>query len=162
MVLNVRRKGSLRALLLTRDQRVRNAPVALLEFWLFVFSSGHKKEGNWVMSYVLGLVTNEEKPALTFVVPLKDEQATIGDLFNGIALEASKITDQWEVVFVDDGSTDKSWEVIECLASQNRDRIKALRFRRNAGKAAALAAGWKSSKGDIIFTMDADLQDDPQ
>ena len=62
------------------------------------------------MSYVLGLVTNEEKPALTFVVPLKDEQATIGDLFNGIAREASKITDQWEVVFVDDGSTDKSWK----------------------------------------------------
>jgi len=114
------------------------------------------------MSYILGLATGDEKPALTFVVPLKDEEATIAALFGGIALEAIKVTKQWEVIFIDDGSTDSSWAVIEKLAGENQEHIKAVRFRHNAGKAAALEAGWRESKGDIIFTMDADLQDDPK
>jgi glycosyltransferase involved in cell wall biosynthesis len=114
------------------------------------------------MSYILGLVTGDEKPALTFVVPLKDEEATIAALFGGIALEATKVSKQWEVIFIDDGSTDSSWAVIEKLARENQEHIKAVRFRHNAGKAAALEAGWRESKGDIIFTMDADLQDDPK
>ena len=115
-----------------------------------------------ISSHPHGAVAGKEKPTLTFVVPVKDEQATLGRLFKGIALEATKITAEWEIIFIDDGSTDQSWTVITQLAAENEEHIKALRFRHNAGKAAALAAGWKVSKGDIVFTMDADLQDDPE
>ena len=99
--------------------------------------------------------------SLSFVIPLKDEAATVEELFTGIAEHASRQTNRWEVVFVDDGSTDDSWEVIRRLARENPDRIKAMRFRRNMGKADALAAGWEECTGDFVFTMDADLQDDP-
>jgi glycosyltransferase involved in cell wall biosynthesis len=81
--------------------------------------------------------------ALSFVIPLKDEAPTLGELFNKIAEHASIQTSVWEVIFVDDGSTDNSWEVIRELAAANPDRIKAIRFRRNMGKADALAAGWQ-------------------
>jgi len=98
---------------------------------------------------------------LSFVIPLKDEAPTLEELFNKIAQHASARTSLWEVIFVDDGSTDNSWQVIQELASENPDRIKAIRFRRNLGKADALAAGWQECAGDFVFTMDADLQDDP-
>jgi glycosyltransferase involved in cell wall biosynthesis len=114
------------------------------------------------MSYELGMSASAEKPTLTFVIPVKDEQATLAALFGGIAAEAAKITDAWEVIFVDDGSADQSWLVMCQLAAQNREHVKAVRFRYNAGKAAALAVGWKASMGDVVFTMDADLQDDPE
>ena len=114
------------------------------------------------MSYVVSRVTTPEKPSLTFVIPVKDEQATLATLFRGIAAQATKITDCLEVIFVDDGSTDESWILIQQLAAKNPEHVKAIRFRHNAGKAAALAAGWKESRGDIVFTMDADLQDDPE
>src|SRR5271166_3515230 len=114
------------------------------------------------MSYVVSKVASTRKPSLAFVIPVKDEQATLADLFRGIAVEATKVTDEWEVIFVDDGSTDASWSVIRQLAAENVEHVKGIRFRCNAGKAAALAAGWKASTGDIVFTMDADLQDDPE
>ena len=114
------------------------------------------------MSYALSMVASAEKPSVTFVIPVKDEQATLAALFRGISIEAAKITDCLEVIFVDDGSTDESWILIQQLAAQNQEHVKAIRFRHNAGKAAALAAGWKASSGDIVFTMDADLQDDPE
>lgn len=102
-----------------------------------------------------------KEATLSFVIPLKDEAPTLGELFNKIAEHASAQTSRWEVIFVDDGSTDNSWEVIQGLAAENPDRIKAIRFRRNMGKADALAAGWQECSGDFVFTMDADLQDDP-
>ena len=114
------------------------------------------------MSYALGLVASAENPALSFVIPVKDEQATLTSLVGGIAAQAAKITDCWEIIFIDDGSADQSWAVMEQLAAEHQECVKAIRFRHNAGKAAALAAGWKASMGDIVFTMDADLQDDPE
>jgi CheY-like chemotaxis protein len=102
-----------------------------------------------------------KEATLSFVIPLKDEAPTLEELFNKIAEHASAQTSRWEVIFVDDGSTDDSWEVIQGLAAENPDRIKAIRFRRNMGKADALAAGWQECSGDFVFTMDADLQDDP-
>src|ERR1700738_3505238 len=114
------------------------------------------------MSYALGLVASAENPALSFVIPVKDEQATLTSLVVGIAAQAAKITDCWEIIFIDDGSADQSWAVMEQLAAEHQECVKAIRFRHNAGKAAALAAGWKASMGDIVFTMDADLQDDPE
>jgi dolichol-phosphate mannosyltransferase len=76
-------------------------------------------------------------------------------------IDASSDGGRNEIVFVDDGSSDHSWQVIEGLSAA-RGSIRAIRFRRNFGKAAALAAGFKEASGDIIITMDADLQDDPK
>jgi glycosyltransferase involved in cell wall biosynthesis/CheY-like chemotaxis protein len=104
---------------------------------------------------------NRKEATLSFVIPLKDEAPTLEELFNKIAEYASAQASLWEVVFVDDGSTDNSWEVIRGLSAEYPDRIKAIRFRRNMGKADALAAGWQECEGDFVFTMDADLQDDP-
>jgi CheY-like chemotaxis protein len=104
---------------------------------------------------------SRKEATLSFVIPLKDEAPTLGELFKKIAESASAQTSFWEVIFVDDGSTDNSWKVIQELAAENPDRIKAIRFRRNMGKADALAAGWQECSGDFVFTMDADLQDDP-
>ncbi|MGA7128075.1 MAG: glycosyltransferase, partial [Chthoniobacterales bacterium] len=86
---------------------------------------------------------SRKEATLSFVIPLKDEAPTLGELFKKIAEHASAQTSFWEVIFVDDGSTDNSWEVIQELAAENPDRIKAIRFRRNLGKAEALAAGWQ-------------------
>ncbi len=66
-----------------------------------------------------------------------------------------------QIVFVDDGSTDDSWRVIQQLAERNSE-VSGIRFRRNFGKAAALSAGFEAASGEVVMTLDADLQDDPQ
>ncbi|MBV8641907.1 MAG: glycosyltransferase [Verrucomicrobia bacterium] len=114
------------------------------------------------MTNIVGYVDTQFRPSLSFVVPVKDEEATLETLFRGIAAQATKLTSYWEVIFVDDGSSDGSWKVIRQLAVENEEHVKAIRFRRNVGKAEALAAGWKECRGDFVFTMDADLQDDPE
>ncbi|WPJ94710.1 glycosyltransferase family 2 protein [Coraliomargarita algicola] len=102
------------------------------------------------------------KPALSIVIPLCNEEATLTPLFEQITstVETNSLGD-FEVIFVDDGSTDKSWEQIEQLKLAYPEQIIALRFRRNHGKAAALSVGIDKAQGDIIITMDADLQDEP-
>ncbi|MBV8484468.1 MAG: glycosyltransferase [Verrucomicrobia bacterium] len=105
--------------------------------------------------------TLNREESLSFVVPLRDEAPTLVELFEKIEQHASKVTSRWEVIFVDDGSTDGSWEIISRLALDNPGQVKAIRFRRNLGKAEALAAGWQNAQGEFVFTMDADLQDDP-
>lgn len=101
------------------------------------------------------------KPTFSFVVPLKDEAPTLRTLFDGIAAHATPHCSSFEVVFIDDGSGDDSWKIITELQREFPLCVKALRFRRNRGKAEALAAGWREASGDYVFTMDADLQDDP-
>jgi hypothetical protein len=98
---------------------------------------------------------------LSFVIPVKDEQASLEALFEGIAAQAQPCALDWEVIFIDDGSADASWQVIKALHERHPGRVKALRFRRNLGKANALAAGWSEAQGDVVFTLDGDLQDDP-
>jgi hypothetical protein len=114
------------------------------------------------MANIVSIVDTQFRPSLSFVVPVKDEESTLDTLFRGIALQATKLTSYWEVIFVDDGSSDGSWKVIQQLAADDEEHVKAIRFRRNVGKAEALAAGWKECRGDLVFTMDADLQDDPE
>jgi glycosyltransferase involved in cell wall biosynthesis len=114
------------------------------------------------MNNVVNMVATAKWPSLSFVIPVKDEQATLVALFNGIASEVAQLSSKWEVVFIDDGSIDESWNRIQLLAVENPEHVKAIRFRRNVGKADALAVGWKEAKGDFVFTMDADLQDDPK
>jgi glycosyltransferase involved in cell wall biosynthesis len=103
-----------------------------------------------------------QETSVSFVIPFKDEEATLEKLFRAISDQVSKITPRWEVIFVDDGSVDGGWSVVQRLAIGNPDNVKAIRFRRNMGKAHALATGWKECTGDFVFTMDADLQDDPE
>ncbi len=96
----------------------------------------------------------------TFVIPTMDEQDTVGTLVEKIGEACRGIDLPHDVLFIDDGSTDQTWSRIESLADQH-DHVRGIRFRRNFGKAAALSAGFEQATGDVVFTMDADLQDDP-
>ena len=97
--------------------------------------------------------------SISLVIPLLNECDTLAELVGRI--ETACDSHPFEIVLIDDGSTDGSWKTIEQLCESHRS-IRALRFRRNFGKAAALAAGFKESTGQVIITMDADLQDDPK
>lgn len=94
-------------------------------------------------------------------MPLKDESATIAELHARIAAQLVG-GETYEVIFVDDGSRDGSWEAIEALVERDPQRVRGIRFRRNVGKAAALTAGFRAARGRVVFTLDADLQDDPK
>lgn len=101
------------------------------------------------------------KKDLSIVVPLFDEEDSLAELFEWIqkVMLANKFT--YEVIFVDDGSKDNSWEVIEELAKNNPE-ARGIKFRRNYGKSAALNTGFEATKGKVVITMDADLQDSPE
>ena len=99
-------------------------------------------------------------PDLSFVIPAYNEQDSLVQLHQEIATVAAANEYEFEVVFIDDGSTDDTWKIIESLSAEH-DEVKAIKFRGNFGKAAALRAGAKMTTGPIIITMDADLQDDP-
>ena len=89
-----------------------------------------------------------------------DEEESLEKLHSKIRSVCESASIPHQIVFVDDGSTDQSWEVIERLATANAT-TEGIRFRRNFGKAAALSAGFTACRGEIVITMDADLQDDP-
>ena len=97
---------------------------------------------------------------ISIVIPLYNEEESLVELYGQIksALDPSRY--DFEILFIDDGSTDKSGSIIEELAETD-SRVKAIRFQRNYGKAAALNTGFKRCRGDFVMTMDADLQDDP-
>ena len=97
---------------------------------------------------------------ITVVVPLLNEAESLPELAAWINKVADENSLSYEIVFVDDGSTDSSWAVITQL-SQANPNVKGLRFRRNYGKSAALNEGFKVAQGDVVITMDADLQDSP-
>ena len=97
---------------------------------------------------------------ISVVIPVFNERDSLPALYAEIAGVARAEQLDLEVVFVDDGSTDGSWQVIAELAREH-EAVHGLRFRRNFGKAAALSAGFHAAHGDIILTLDADLQDDP-
>ena len=97
---------------------------------------------------------------ISIVIPVLDEEASIPELYEWIVkvLLASKLTG--EMIFIDDGSTDDSWNQLSKLV-QLDSNVRALRFSRNYGKSAALHAGFEASRGEVVITMDADLQDSP-
>jgi glycosyltransferase involved in cell wall biosynthesis len=97
---------------------------------------------------------------ISIVVPLLNESESLPELEAWIARVAQENNYAYEVIFIDDGSTDNSWEVIQSLSDKNNN-IKGIRFRRNYGKSAALNVGFNSAKGKVVITMDADLQDSP-
>lgn len=97
---------------------------------------------------------------LSIIVPVLNEQDSLHELYRQIEQACAGHGISYELIFIDDGSTDRSWKVIEELASAQKN-VSGIRFRRNFGKAAALTAGMKAAEGDCLLMMDADLQDDP-
>lgn len=97
---------------------------------------------------------------ISLVVPLYNEKESLAVLQSEIAAVVRQANLDLEIMFVDDGSTDGSWDVVEEMARKD-SWVHGIRLRRNFGKAAALSAGFDATRSDIIFTMDADLQDDP-
>lgn len=99
---------------------------------------------------------------ISVVIPVLNEEQSIETLYEQLGEVLHGLTSSYEMIFVDDGSTDDSFAEIERLHGEDAEHVRAIRFRRNFGKTAALSAGFKNAQGDVIITMDADLQDDPQ
>lgn len=97
---------------------------------------------------------------LSIVIPLLNEEESLQELHQWIVKVMTENNFTYEVIFIDDGSTDASWHIIQQLSAQNPN-IKGIRFLRNYGKSQALHAGFAKAQGDVIITMDADLQDSP-
>ena len=101
-----------------------------------------------------------EKPQISVVIPAKDEAESLPELCEWIARVMRENALSYEAIIIDDGSTDDSWDVIRRISGHN-PAIKGIRFNRNYGKSAALHVGFRSAKGGVVITMDADLQDSP-
>ncbi len=97
---------------------------------------------------------------LSIVIPLLDEAESLPELSAWIGKVMNENHYSYEIIFVDDGSSDNSWQVIEELRAKNQ-YVKGIRFQRNYGKSAALNEGFRAAQGDVVITMDADLQDSP-
>lgn len=97
---------------------------------------------------------------ITVVIPLYNEDESLPELYAWIERVMNSNNFTYEVIFVNDGSTDHSWDVIEQL-SRDHEEVKGIKFRRNYGKSPALYCGFKAAQGDVVITMDADLQDSP-
>lgn len=97
---------------------------------------------------------------ISVIIPLYNEEESLPELYNWIARVMKDNGYSYEVIFINDGSTDNSWKVIEEL-SRKADEVKGIKFRRNYGKSPALYCGFKEAKGNVVITMDADLQDSP-
>jgi len=98
---------------------------------------------------------------ISVVIPLYNEADSLNELFEWIKKVMQKNSYTYEVIFVNDGSTDNSWEIIKKLR-ENNPEVKGLKFRRNYGKSPALYCGFNKAEGNVVITMDADLQDSPE
>lgn len=98
---------------------------------------------------------------ISIVIPLLNEEESLNELYRWITTVMQANGFIYELIFIDDGSTDSSWDLIEKISSKNSE-VKGIRFQKNYGKSQALHAGFAMAKGDVIITMDADLQDSPE
>ena len=98
---------------------------------------------------------------LSFVVPLLNEEGSLGALHEAVSQAVASLPYDFEIIFIDDGSTDGSPAVLHELYQQDPTHVRVIQFRRNFGKMAAMTAGFARARGEIIVTLDADLQDDP-
>ncbi len=101
-------------------------------------------------------------PPLSLVIPLFNEAGNVGKLHEEISTVLEDYPNAWEIIFVNDGSRDSSAQVLSALFIQDPTHVRVITLRTNSGKALALQAGFSEAKGEYIFTMDADLQDDPE
>ncbi|WP_419033091.1 glycosyltransferase family 2 protein, partial [Dysgonomonas gadei] len=97
---------------------------------------------------------------ISVVIPLLNEEESLPELYTWIKRVMDENGYSYEVIFVDDGSTDRSWDVISTIKKTSPE-IKAIRFRRNYGKSPALHCAFQKAEGDVVITMDADMQDSP-
>lgn len=98
---------------------------------------------------------------ISVVIPVWNEEENIKQLYSELKEVLDNLGREYEIIFVDDGSTDNSFKILQKIHEKD-NKVKAIRFQRNFGKSAALSAGFENSKGNIVFTMDGDLQDDPK
>ena len=98
---------------------------------------------------------------ISVIIPLYNEEESIPELYAWIERVMNEHGYSYEVIFISDGSTDRSWPIIEELRQQSPDHVHGIKFRRNYGKSPALYCGFAEAKGDVVITMDADLQDSP-
>ena len=98
---------------------------------------------------------------ISIVLPLLNERESLIELTDSIVNVMRSYDFSYEIIFIDDGSSDNSWEIIQQI-SQSNENVKAIKFQNNYGKSQALHVGFAVCKGDVVFTMDADLQDDPK
>jgi glycosyltransferase involved in cell wall biosynthesis len=106
--------------------------------------------------------TPSPKLDISIVVPVMNEEKSVAILFERVSEQVAQLQKSYEIIFVDDGSTDSTFSELQKLYTQHQGIVRVVRFRRNFGKTPALVAGFSRARGDIIFTMDGDLQDDPQ
>ena len=105
-------------------------------------------------------MTDKEKIDISVVVPLFNEEESLPELHKWIQKVMHENSFSYEIIFVNDGSTDDSWECIESLRKKD-PFVRGIKFQRNYGKSAALHVGFQATRGEVIITMDADLQDSP-
>lgn len=98
---------------------------------------------------------------ISVVIPLLNEQESLKELYDWVAKIMQTNRFSYEIIFIDDGSSDQSWEIIQTLSSKD-PKVKGIRFLKNFGKSQALHAGFLEAQGDVVITMDADLQDNPE
>lgn len=98
---------------------------------------------------------------ISVVIPVFNEEENVGPLYEGLRAELGRLGKRWEILFIDDGSTDRTFEELKSLHARD-GAVRAIRFRRNFGQTAALDAGFKAARGEIIVTMDGDLQNNPE
>lgn len=102
----------------------------------------------------------DDKPAISIVVPVYNEEDNIQLLYQQIRDVCESLQQSYEIVFVDDGSRDRTFAILEGIHSQD-PRLKAIRFRKNYGQTAAMAAGFEFARGEVVISMDGDLQNNP-
>src|SRR5258707_15086242 len=118
--------------------------------------------GNWTDPG--GSSTNDSRllspvTTLSFVVPVMNEEGNVRALYDRLAAKMQQLGMRYEIIFIDDGSTDRTFFEIQRLHQEHPEIIEIIRFRKNFGKTPALVAGFSNCRGDVVFTMDGDLQD---
>jgi glycosyltransferase involved in cell wall biosynthesis len=107
-------------------------------------------------------IATPQEVAVSVVIPVMNEELNIRPLYAKLSAQLDALGQSYEVIFVDDGSTDKTFAELKALHTDRPGVVRVIRFRRNFGKTPALVAGFSRCRGQIIFTMDGDLQDDPE
>ena len=102
----------------------------------------------------------DNKPAISIVIPVFNEQDNVRLLYQQIRNACESLVQSYEIIFVDDGSRDRTFDILEEIHIQDA-RVKAIRFRKNYGQTAAMAAGFEFARGEVVISMDGDLQNDP-
>jgi glycosyltransferase involved in cell wall biosynthesis len=103
-----------------------------------------------------------QEVAISIVIPVMNEEQNVQPLYEKLSEQLNSLGKSYEIIFVDDGSTDNTFKELKKLHAEGNGIVRVIRFRRNFGKTPALVAGFSRCRGEVIFTMDGDLQDDPQ